>query len=33
MLQRKVGCLVVIEDGRLVGILTESDFVRRHAES
>jgi CBS domain-containing protein len=29
MLQRKIGCLVVVEGGSLVGILTESDFVRR----
>ena len=29
MLQRKIGCLVVVEDGRLAGILTESDFVKR----
>jgi CBS domain-containing protein len=29
MLDRRVGCLPVVEDGRLVGILTESDFVRR----
>jgi CBS domain-containing protein len=28
MLDRKLGCLPVIEDGKLVGILTESDFVR-----
>ena len=28
MTDRKIGCLVVIEAGRLVGILTESDFVR-----
>jgi len=28
MLERKVGCLPVIEGGKLVGILTESDFVR-----
>lgn len=27
MLARKIGCLPVVEDGRLVGILTESDFV------
>ena len=27
MLERKIGCLVVVEDGKLVGILTESDFV------
>ena len=25
--ERKIGCLPVIENGRLVGILTESDFV------
>jgi CBS domain-containing protein len=28
MLARKIGCLPVVEDGRLVGILTESDFLR-----
>lgn len=28
MLERKVGCLPVVEAGKLVGILTESDFVR-----
>jgi CBS domain-containing protein len=33
MLQRKIGCLVVVEGGRLAGILTESDFVRRLAEA
>ena len=31
MLKHKIGALVVIEDGRLAGILTESDFVRRFA--
>jgi CBS domain-containing protein len=25
---RKIGCLPVVEDGALVGILTESDFLR-----
>jgi CBS domain-containing protein len=28
MTDRKIGCLVVVEGERLVGILTESDFVR-----
>jgi CBS domain-containing membrane protein len=28
MLLHKVGCLPVIKDGRLVGILTEADFVK-----
>jgi CBS domain-containing membrane protein len=27
MLERKIGCLPVVEEGKLVGILTESDFV------
>jgi len=27
LMTRKIGCLPVIENGRLVGILTESDFV------
>jgi CBS domain-containing protein len=27
MLDRKIGCLPVLEDNRLVGIITESDFV------
>jgi CBS domain-containing protein len=27
MKERKIGCLPVIKDGRLVGILTEGDFV------
>jgi CBS domain-containing protein len=31
MLERKIGCLPVVDGGRLVGILTESDFVRRYA--
>ena len=29
MILNKYGCLPVVEDGRLVGILTESDFVWR----
>jgi CBS domain-containing protein len=32
MLERKVGALPVVEAGRLVGILTESDFVKRCLE-
>lgn len=32
MLENKYGCLPVVEGQRLVGILTEADFVRRLAE-
>ena len=32
MFAKKLGCLPVVEHGRLVGILTESDFVRLFAE-
>lgn len=32
MLEQKIGCLVVVEDERMIGILTEGDFVRRAAE-
>jgi CBS domain-containing membrane protein len=28
MLERKIGCLVVLAAGKVVGILTEADFVR-----
>jgi CBS domain-containing membrane protein len=28
MLERKIGCLVVIENQKITGILTESDFVK-----
>lgn len=28
MLEKKIGCLVVVDDGKLVGILTEADFVK-----
>lgn len=28
MLDKKIGCLPVVQGGRLVGILTESDFLR-----
>jgi CBS domain-containing protein len=27
MMERKIGCLPVVQDGRLVGIITEADFV------
>lgn len=33
MLERKVGCLVVVEAGKIAGILTEADFVRLAAGS
>lgn len=33
MLEKKIGCLPVIEDRKLVGILTEADFVRLAASS
>lgn len=33
MLERKIGCLPVVEGGKLVGILTESDFVRLGLEA
>jgi CBS domain-containing protein len=31
MLDRKIGCLVVLEAGAIAGILTESDFVKHVA--
>ena len=33
MLERKIGCLPVIENGKLVGIVTESDFVSQFARA
>ena len=33
MLKQKIGALVVVEDGRLAGILTEADFVRHFVEA
>ena len=33
MLDHKVGCLVVSEGGKIDGILTESDFVKLHAQA
>jgi CBS domain-containing protein len=27
MFERKIGCLPVVENGRLIGVLTEGDFV------
>lgn len=32
LFENKIGCLPVVEGSRLVGILTESDFVRRYVE-
>jgi CBS domain-containing membrane protein len=32
MLEKKIGCLVVIDNEQIVGILTESDFVRLAVE-
>jgi len=32
MLEHKIGCLPVTEDGELAGIITESDFVRLAAQ-
>ena len=32
MLENKIGCLPVTEGTRLVGILTEADFVRDYLE-
>ena len=31
LMEKKIGCLPVIENGRLVGILTEGDFVKLYA--
>lgn len=33
MATRKIGCLPVVEDGKLVGMITESDFLRLATES
>jgi CBS domain-containing protein len=33
MTEKQIGCLPVVEDGRLVGIITESDILRHVAES
>ena len=32
MIERKIGCLPVIENGKLVGLVTETDFVRLIAQ-
>lgn len=32
LFENKIGCLPVVEGSRLVGILTESDFVRRFVQ-
>ena len=33
MLERKIGCLPVVENGKLVGIVAESDFVAQFARA
>ena len=33
LMQNKIGCLPVVEKGRLVGILTEGDFVALYART
>jgi CBS domain-containing protein len=33
MLEKKIGCLPVIEDGDLVGLLTETDILRHYVET
>jgi acetoin utilization protein AcuB len=33
MLERKIGCLPVIEDDDLVGLVTETDVLRHYVES
>ena len=33
MFEHKIGCLVVVEANKIVGILTESDFVKLAAQS
>lgn len=33
MLELKIGCLVVVDGRRIVGILTESDFVKLYASA
>lgn len=33
MLSSKVGCLPVLADGKVIGILSESDFVKHYAQS
>jgi CBS domain-containing protein len=32
MLERKIGCLPVVEDGRLVGLISEADCLRHLAD-
>jgi len=33
MIERKIGCLVVVENKKIVGILTEADFVKLAIEA
>ena len=33
MLEKNIGCLPVIEDGDLVGLITETDILRHYVET
>jgi CBS domain-containing protein len=33
MLEKKIGCLPVIEEGNLIGLVTETDILRHYVES
>ncbi len=33
MLKKKIGCLPIVDDGKLVGLISESDIIRIVAES
>lgn len=33
LLENKIGCIPIVEGSRVVGILTEADFVRRYLET
>lgn len=33
MLEKKIGCLPVIQEGNLIGLITETDILRYYVES